>query len=162
MLDVGTDVSGERAGIPLTILPHVCMQSCPLWLRRGVDARPLGSCGSRHRSSRQSRLNANRVSLQPTFELSTTGYPTGTRTIMGVVHIVLFEFKPTASREQVRDVSLPTGAAFEMGLYLTCLHQACERMLELREKCLHPTTNKPYVKSSVGGRDNSPEGHQVV
>ena len=40
--------------------------------------------------------------------------------------------------------------------------QTCKRMLALRDKCLHPTTQKPYVKSSVGGRDNSPEGHQVV
>ena len=34
-------------------------------------------------------------------------------------------------------------------------------MLALREKCIHPITQKPYVKSSMGGRDNSPEGHQV-
>jgi hypothetical protein len=34
-------------------------------------------------------------------------------------------------------------------------------MLALREKCIHPTTQKTYVKSSVGGKDNSPEGHQV-
>ena len=34
-------------------------------------------------------------------------------------------------------------------------------MLALGEKCLHPTTNKPYVISLVGGRNNSPEGHAV-
>jgi hypothetical protein len=34
-------------------------------------------------------------------------------------------------------------------------------MLALREKCIHPTTKKTYVKSSVGGKDNSPEGHQA-
>ncbi|OCK92033.1 uncharacterized protein K441DRAFT_571624 [Cenococcum geophilum 1.58] len=59
---------------------------------------------------------------------------------MGIIHIVLFEFKPTVGHKQVED--------------------ACKRMLALRDKCLHPTTQKPYVKSSVGGRDNSPEGHQ--
>lgn len=35
-------------------------------------------------------------------------------------------------------------------------------MLALSEKCLHPTTNKPYVTSYGGGRDTSPEGLQVV
>lgn len=35
-------------------------------------------------------------------------------------------------------------------------------MVGLAEKCIHPTSNKPYVKSHGGGRDNSPEGQQVV
>lgn len=35
-------------------------------------------------------------------------------------------------------------------------------MLALREKCIHPVTKKPYILDSSGGRDNSPEGHQVV
>jgi hypothetical protein len=35
-------------------------------------------------------------------------------------------------------------------------------MIALRENCIHPTTNKPYILDSSGGRDNSPEGHQVV
>lgn len=34
-------------------------------------------------------------------------------------------------------------------------------MLALRSACIHPTTNEPYVKSIVGGKDNSPEGLQV-
>ncbi|GAB7337317.1 hypothetical protein MBLNU457_g2674t2 [Dothideomycetes sp. NU457] len=59
---------------------------------------------------------------------------------MPVVHIVLFEFKPTLSRETIVD--------------------ACQKMLDLSNKCMHPQTNKPYVKSHGGGRDNSPEGHQ--
>jgi hypothetical protein len=42
-----------------------------------------------------------------------------------------------------------------------CL-QICKRMVGLAEKCMHPASNKPYVKSYGGGRDNSPEGHQVV
>lgn len=41
------------------------------------------------------------------------------------------------------------------------LNQVCDRMLALKEKCLHPTTNKPYVKMAVGGKDNSPEGMAV-
>ena len=35
-------------------------------------------------------------------------------------------------------------------------------MLALQDKCLHPQTKQPYVKSYGGGRDNSPEGLQVV
>ena len=34
-------------------------------------------------------------------------------------------------------------------------------MLDLKDKCLHPTTEKPYIRSSIGGRDNSIEGMQV-
>jgi len=59
---------------------------------------------------------------------------------MTIVHIVLFEFKPT--------------------VHSTVVHDACNRMLALRENCIHPTTNKPYILDSSGGRDNSPEGHQ--
>ncbi|PSN63533.1 dabb-domain-containing protein [Corynespora cassiicola Philippines] len=58
---------------------------------------------------------------------------------MAIVHIVLFEWKPTVTQEQVE--------------------QACNRMLAFRETCLHPTTKKPYLKSCSGGRNNSPEGH---
>jgi hypothetical protein len=34
-------------------------------------------------------------------------------------------------------------------------------MLALKDKCLHPTTNKPYVKMAMGGKENSPEGIAV-
>lgn len=34
-------------------------------------------------------------------------------------------------------------------------------MVALQHECLHPTTNKPYVKSGIGGIDNSIEGLQV-
>lgn len=34
-------------------------------------------------------------------------------------------------------------------------------MLALKNHCLHPTAQKPYIKSSSGGADNSPEGSQV-
>ncbi|KAK5111992.1 hypothetical protein LTR62_004526 [Meristemomyces frigidus] len=59
---------------------------------------------------------------------------------MPIVHIVLFEFSARTEHAKVVD--------------------ACERMLALSEKCIHPTTNKPYVKSHGGGRDTSPEGNQ--
>jgi hypothetical protein len=34
-------------------------------------------------------------------------------------------------------------------------------MLALKDKCLHPTTNTPYVKTAMGGKENSPEGIAV-
>jgi len=38
--------------------------------------------------------------------------------------------------------------------------QICRRMLDLKENCVHPTTNKPYIKS-MGGTDTSSEQLQV-
>jgi len=60
---------------------------------------------------------------------------------MPLIHIVLFEFKPTTEKEDI--------------------DAACHRMLALRQNCIHPTTKQPYILDSSGGRDNSPEGHQV-
>ncbi|EDU49111.1 stress responsive A B barrel domain containing protein [Pyrenophora tritici-repentis] len=57
---------------------------------------------------------------------------------MTVVHIVLFEWKSTASPEQISE--------------------ACTRMLALKEDCIHPTSQKPYIKSFSGGKNISPEG----
>lgn len=39
--------------------------------------------------------------------------------------------------------------------------KVCHHMLSLKDSCLHPTSKKPYIKSSIGGEDNSPEGIQV-
>jgi len=57
---------------------------------------------------------------------------------MGITHVVLFEWKSTASPEQI--------------------NEACKRMLALGQKCLHPTSQKPYIKSFTGGKQNSSEG----
>lgn len=35
------------------------------------------------------------------------------------------------------------------------------RMLGLKDGCIHPTTQKQYIKSLTGGKDNSIEGAQV-
>lgn len=59
---------------------------------------------------------------------------------MHLVHIVLFEFKPSTESEAIHDI--------------------CRRMLALHQLCVNPTTKKPYILDSTGGRDNSPEGHQ--
>ncbi|KAI2746547.1 hypothetical protein DTO013E5_263 [Penicillium roqueforti] len=57
---------------------------------------------------------------------------------MSITHIVLFQFKPEVAAEVV--------------------HDACERMLGLKDSCVHPTSQKPYIKSASGGKDNSSEG----
>ncbi|WPH04959.1 Hypothetical protein R9X50_00785600 [Acrodontium crateriforme] len=59
---------------------------------------------------------------------------------MPIMHIVLFEFKPTLHKAQVDDI--------------------CTRMLALPQKCRHPSTGQLYLKSHSGGRDTSPEGLQ--
>ncbi|KAI3339153.1 stress responsive A/B barrel domain-containing protein [Ustulina deusta] len=59
---------------------------------------------------------------------------------MAIYHIVMFKFKALVPPEEVK--------------------AACEGMLALGEKCVHPTTKAPYVKLLGGGKDNSPESHQ--
>ncbi|KAI1192192.1 stress responsive A/B barrel domain-containing protein [Nemania serpens] len=59
---------------------------------------------------------------------------------MPVNHLVMFQFKADASAEEVEKTYLG--------------------MLSLRDNCLHSTTQKPYIKSLTGGKDNSPEGLQ--
>ncbi|KAI0112221.1 stress responsive A/B barrel domain-containing protein [Nemania sp. FL0031] len=59
---------------------------------------------------------------------------------MPINHLVLFQFKADASAEQVE--------------------KAYAGMLSLKDACLHATTQKPYIKSLTGGKDNSPEGLQ--
>ncbi|EPS32391.1 hypothetical protein PDE_07351 [Penicillium oxalicum 114-2] len=59
---------------------------------------------------------------------------------MTITHIVLFQFKPGTAAHIIQDT--------------------CDRMLALKDKCLHPTTNRSYIQSSSGGSDNSIEGLQ--
>ncbi|PGH20810.1 hypothetical protein AJ80_03437 [Polytolypa hystricis UAMH7299] len=59
---------------------------------------------------------------------------------MGVTHIVFFQFKTGTSAETIKDVS--------------------SRMLALKDTCIHPTSQKPYITASKGGVDNSKEGLQ--
>ncbi|KAI1859866.1 hypothetical protein JX265_010315 [Neoarthrinium moseri] len=37
---------------------------------------------------------------------------------------------------------------------------AVTRMLSLKDGCVHPESQRPYIKSLTGGKDNSPEGLQ--
>ncbi|KAJ4243817.1 hypothetical protein NW762_014694 [Fusarium torreyae] len=59
---------------------------------------------------------------------------------MSITHIVMFQFASTASKDSIND--------------------ACKRMLSLKDKCIHPSTGKPYIQAASGGKDNSPEGQQ--
>lgn len=59
---------------------------------------------------------------------------------MALVHTVLFQFKDSAQPEAIR--------------------AACKHFLSLKDTCIHPTANKPYILSLAGGKDNSPEGAQ--
>ncbi|RYP13780.1 hypothetical protein DL765_006729 [Monosporascus sp. GIB2] len=60
---------------------------------------------------------------------------------MPVNHIVLFQFKADASPDIV--------------------NKAVAGMLRLKDLCVHPTSQKPYIRSLTGGPDNSPEGMQA-
>lgn len=41
------------------------------------------------------------------------------------------------------------------------LSQICKLMVALKDTCLHPETNEPYIVSSKGGINNSPEANEV-
>ncbi|OAA34858.1 stress responsive A/B barrel domain protein [Metarhizium rileyi] len=57
---------------------------------------------------------------------------------MGVHHVVIFQFKPDASAQSVK--------------------QCCDEMLGLKDQCVLASTGKPYIVSSKGGREMSIEG----
>ncbi|KAJ5945686.1 hypothetical protein N7454_002525 [Penicillium verhagenii] len=59
---------------------------------------------------------------------------------MSIIHIVMFQFKAELPAQVIND--------------------ACDRMIALKDNCLHPSSQKPYIKASSGGADNSPEGAQ--
>lgn len=75
-----------------------------------------------------------------------------------MVHVVLFQFKAGLEATVVNEVRHPPAAnSFTYCLWI----KTCKRMLALEHDCVHPETGKPYIKSSSGGKDNSPEGLQV-
>jgi len=44
---------------------------------------------------------------------------------------------------------------------LLLLCQACKRMVGLKHQCRHPKTGELYIIGGSGGKNNSPEGHDV-
>ncbi|VUC31067.1 unnamed protein product [Clonostachys rosea] len=61
---------------------------------------------------------------------------------MAYTHIVSFKFKDGVSPDSVKV-------------------ELVDKMLILKETCIHPKTGKPYIQSCTGGRDNSVQGLQV-
>lgn len=59
---------------------------------------------------------------------------------MTLIHLVQFKFKPEVGESAIRDV--------------------CNGFISLKDTCIHAASQKPYIKSVTGGRDNSPEGLQ--
>ncbi|GKT90177.1 LOW QUALITY PROTEIN: stress responsive A/B barrel domain-containing protein [Colletotrichum tofieldiae] len=94
---------------------------------------------------------------------------------MTIIHVVQFQFKELIPTEEVKSRwrGNDGGGAMRSGRQPmeqpvtwkgrrtradAC--QICDSMLALRDNCVHPTSNKAYVKSIAGGLDNSPEGIQ--
>ncbi len=44
---------------------------------------------------------------------------------------------------------------------LISVQQACKAMLSLKQECIHPETQQPYIISASGGENNSPENLAV-
>ncbi|KAI1166045.1 hypothetical protein F5B18DRAFT_649132 [Nemania serpens] len=59
---------------------------------------------------------------------------------MAIYHMLMIKFKDEIPPEVVKE--------------------ACNEIIELPTKCLHPTTKAHYVKSLGGGKDHSIEGWQ--
>ncbi|PTB68040.1 hypothetical protein BBK36DRAFT_1114569 [Trichoderma citrinoviride] len=58
---------------------------------------------------------------------------------MAVTHVVLVGFKPDAKAEDIEKFN--------------------STLMALKDTCLHPTSQKPYIKSLTGGINKSQEGH---
>jgi hypothetical protein len=59
---------------------------------------------------------------------------------MAVYHLVLIRAKADADPHAVKE--------------------ACSGIMKLKDKCMRPATGQPYMPSSFGGKDTSPEGLQ--
>jgi len=57
------------------------------------------------------------------------------------MHLVLFKWKSTLSISEVNEL--------------------CDQLLSLKDSCVHPETNQPYIVKLTGGKDNSPEAMQL-
>ena len=80
---------------------------------------------------------------------------------MPIVHIVLFKFKESTDPAVVKDVCEALTMFVLPDKCSRIWTQICNRMLGLKDTCLHPETKVPYMKSYGGGSNNSPEGAAV-
>lgn len=76
---------------------------------------------------------------------------------MGVNHIVMFQFKPDASPQSVKQVPCAPCSPHSV----TNAPQCCDEVLGLKDQCVLASTGKPYIARSQGGRDMSIEGFSV-
>lgn len=113
------------------------------------------------------RSNSNRTYLRRVWPITKRGFPLhlilwlcgkAPGNTMSITHIVLFQFKPGLDAQVIKDVWFVEAVTSRTQLTRP---QVCTRMLGLKDNCLHPSSSKPYIKSSSGGADNSPEGIQV-
>ena len=77
---------------------------------------------------------------------------------MTILHIVLLEPKQGVGQAAIDDVRLRGPLAQSPAINL---QQACEGMRALQTKCVNPSTQKPYIKSLTGGKNNSIEAFKV-
>lgn len=81
---------------------------------------------------------------------------------MGIFHIVMFAVDSSAQAADVQDVSLLNSRNHRWMQVTEDTHkQLCNQMLALKDKCMHPETKKPYIKTAMGGKENSPENLSV-
>ncbi|KAL9136277.1 MAG: hypothetical protein Q9175_002508 [Cornicularia normoerica] len=78
---------------------------------------------------------------------------------MAIIHIVMFEVK--ARYPSQLSASNLTRFQFKPSVEHSTIQNACNRMVDLRNQCVHPTSKKPYITTSSGGRQNSPEGNKA-
>ncbi|KAJ5966202.1 stress responsive A/B barrel domain protein [Penicillium waksmanii] len=58
---------------------------------------------------------------------------------MSITHVVLFQFKSGLDAQVIKDV--------------------CTRMLGLKDNCVHPSSQRPYIKASSGGYGQFTRGY---
>ncbi|KAM0424287.1 hypothetical protein ACHAPT_010432 [Fusarium lateritium] len=63
---------------------------------------------------------------------------------MGINRVVQFQFKSGVTNDAIDKHS----------------YKVSSKIQQLKDGCLHPESNKPYIQSIQGGADNSPEGLQ--
>jgi hypothetical protein len=80
---------------------------------------------------------------------------------MSITHIVLFQFKADIEPRIIKDVWCLNLCQHLCKVANNNYKKTCDRLLALRDNCLHATSQKPYIKAVSGGADNSPEGKQV-
>ncbi|OKL57465.1 hypothetical protein UA08_06931 [Talaromyces atroroseus] len=94
--------------------------------------------------------------LRPVLYTTSAQHPPN----MPITHIVLFQFKASTDSAVISDVRSNPRPFNSMPNLTSTSTKINSRMLALEDNCLHPSSQKPYIKSSSGGVDNSIKGIQ--